>query len=80
MVLLSGPRYAAVVVLVPANDPTLFFYERWHGAVQGHSLRQRLSTAARRYSQKCMRVSGKHTDLENVGRTRRHHSCSRCWA
>lgn len=61
--------------LVPLNDPTLFFTNA--GMVQfkdvflGHEKRDyRRATT----SQKCMRVSGKHNDLENVGHTPRHHT------
>ena len=61
--------------LVPANDPTLMFTNA--GMVQfkdvfvGQETRpyNRATT-----SQKCMRVSGKHNDLEAVGRTARHHT------
>ncbi|TNF49682.1 alanine--tRNA ligase, partial [bacterium] len=61
--------------LVPANDPTLFFTNA--GMVQFKDLF--LGNEIRSYSraastQKCMRVSGKHNDLENVGRTARHHT------
>jgi alanyl-tRNA synthetase len=61
--------------LVPANDPTLFFTNA--GMVQFKDvflgLERRDYTRATT-SQKCMRVSGKHNDLENVGRTPRHHT------
>ncbi len=61
--------------LIPANDPTLFFTNA--GMVQFKDCF--LGTDKRAYtraatSQKCMRVSGKHNDLENVGRTPRHHT------
>ncbi len=64
----SGP-------LVPANDPTLMFANA--GMVQfkdvftGKDVRgyKRATTA-----QKCIRISGKHNDLENVGVTARHHT------
>ncbi len=61
--------------LVPANDPTLFFTNA--GMVQFKDLF--LGEEKRDYrracsSQKCMRVSGKHNDLENVGHTPRHHT------
>jgi len=61
--------------LVPQNDPTLFFTNA--GMVQFKDLF--LGNEVRSYSraastQKCMRVSGKHNDLENVGRTARHHT------
>jgi len=61
--------------LVPRNDPTLFFTNA--GMVQFKDLF--LGNEERSYSraastQKCMRVSGKHNDLENVGRTARHHT------
>lgn len=61
--------------LVPANDPTLFFTNA--GMVQFKNVF--LGDEKRDYkrattSQKCMRVSGKHNDLENVGHTPRHHT------
>jgi len=61
--------------LVPENDPTLLFTNA--GMVQfkdvflGEDRRPyRRATSA----QKCMRAGGKHNDLENVGRTARHHT------
>ena len=61
--------------LVPANDPTLLFTNA--GMVQFKDvflgLEQRPYKRATT-SQKCMRVSGKHNDLENVGPSPRHHT------
>jgi alanyl-tRNA synthetase len=59
--------------LVPGNDPTLLFTNA--GMVQFKEIYLGLET--RPYSravsaQKCMRVSGKHNDLENVGPSPRH--------
>ena len=64
----SGP-------IIPPNDPTLLFTNA--GMVQFKKLF--LGEEKRDYSrattcQKCLRVSGKHNDLENVGRTARHHT------
>jgi alanyl-tRNA synthetase len=61
--------------LVPQNDPTLLFTNA--GMVQfKHVFTGAQSRASRRAasSQKCIRISGKHNDLENVGRTPRHHT------
>ncbi|MCK9459245.1 MAG: alanine--tRNA ligase [Proteobacteria bacterium] len=67
-VLPSGP-------LVPAGDPTLMFANA--GMVQFKNvftgLQARPAPRATT-SQKCIRISGKHNDLENVGRTSRHHT------
>src|SRR2546425_11131072 len=61
--------------LVPANDPTLLFTNA--GMVQFKDtflgLEQRPYKRACSI-QKCMRVSGKHNDLENVGPSPRHHT------
>ncbi len=61
--------------LVPANDPTLMFNNA--GMVQFKEvftgLRNRPHPRAATV-QKCIRISGKHNDLENVGRTSRHHT------
>ena len=61
--------------VVPENDPTLFFVNA--GMVQFKDVFT--GAEQRPYSrattvQKCMRVSGKHNDLENVGFTARHHT------
>ncbi|MCB1215185.1 MAG: alanine--tRNA ligase, partial [Deltaproteobacteria bacterium] len=61
--------------LVPSSDPTLFFTNA--GMVPFKEVftgREKLGTKRATTSQKCMRVSGKHNDLENVGRTPRHHT------
>ncbi len=61
--------------LIPAEDPTLYFtnagmvpFKDYFTGVRTPSVRRATS------SQRCMRVSGKHNDLENVGRTPRHHT------
>ncbi len=61
--------------LVPAGDPTLLFTNagmvQFKDAFLGLEKRdyKRATT-----SQKCMRVAGKHNDLENVGPSPRHHT------
>ncbi len=61
--------------LVPSNDPTLLFTNA--GMVQFKDvflgLDKRLYTRAAS-AQKCMRISGKHNDLENVGPSPRHNT------
>ncbi len=61
--------------LIPHNDPTLLLTNA--GMVQFKDVF--LGLEQRSYSrattcQKCMRVSGKHNDLENVGPSPRHHT------
>lgn len=71
----KGHTRVASSSLVPAGDPTLYFTNA--GMVQfkdvflGVEKRPYVRAAS---SQKCMRVSGKHNDLENVGYTPRHHT------
>lgn len=61
--------------LIPHDDPTLLFVNA--GMVQFKNVFTKKET--RPYtraatSQKCVRAGGKHNDLENVGRTARHHT------
>ena len=61
--------------LLPHNDPTLMFVNA--GMVQFKDVfTGRAERPAKRAcsSQKCIRISGKHNDLENVGVTARHHT------
>jgi alanyl-tRNA synthetase len=61
--------------LTPKHDPTLLFVNA--GMVQFKSifLGDEKSPFSRATScQKCMRAGGKHSDLENVGHTARHHT------
>jgi len=64
----SGP-------LVPPNDPTLMFANA--GMVQFKDVftgKEGRPYSRATSSQKCIRISGKHNDLENVGVTARHHT------
>jgi alanyl-tRNA synthetase len=70
-----GHRKVSSSSLVPSNDPTLLFTNA--GMVQFKDVF--LGLDQRDYkrattSQKCMRVSGKHNDLETVGPSPRHHT------
>ena len=70
-----GHRPVASSSLVPADDPTLLFVNA--GMVQFKDVFLGLDKRAysrATTSQKCMRVSGKHNDLENVGPSPRHHT------
>ncbi|MGH7350323.1 MAG: alanine--tRNA ligase, partial [Candidatus Rokuibacteriota bacterium] len=61
--------------LVPAQDPTLLFTNA--GMVQFKSVflgEERRDYVRAATAQKCVRAGGKHNDLENVGRTARHHT------
>ncbi|UCF38954.1 MAG: alanine--tRNA ligase [Acidobacteriota bacterium] len=61
--------------LVPKNDPTLLFTNAGMNQFKDVFLgRDRREYSRATSSQKCMRVSGKHNDLETVGRTPRHHT------
>ena len=61
--------------LIPRDDPTLLFtnagMNQFKEVFLGHDSRSYLRAAT---SQKCMRVSGKHNDLENVGPSSYHHT------
>lgn len=61
--------------LIPKHDPSLLFTNA--GMVQFKSVflgeERRLYTRAAS-CQKCLRAGGKHSDLENVGHTARHHT------
>jgi len=61
--------------LVPAGDATLLFTNA--GMVQFKNIftgEESCSFRRAVTAQKCLRVSGKHNDLENVGYTARHHT------
>ena len=71
----QGHRVLPSSSLVPSDDPTLLFTN----AGMNQFKEVFLGTEERNYqrattSQKCMRVSGKHNDLNNVGPSLRHHT------
>ena len=71
----NGHKILPSASLVPGNDPTLLFTNA--GMVQFKDYFLGLSTADWKRAttaQRCLRVSGKHNDLENVGYTARHHT------
>ena len=61
--------------LVPGDDPTLLFTNAGMNQFKGVFLGEEKREYRRAVSaQKCVRAGGKHNDLENVGRTARHHT------
>jgi alanyl-tRNA synthetase len=71
----QGHEIVASSPLVPQNDPTLMFTNA--GMVQFKDVfvgREARRVPRATSSQKCIRISGKHNDLENVGVTARHHT------
>jgi alanyl-tRNA synthetase len=61
--------------LVPQGDPTLLFTNAGMVPFKNYFLGAEKPPARRAASvQKCLRVSGKHNDLENVGPSPRHHT------
>jgi len=68
-------RRVASSSLVPAGDPTLLFTNAGMNQFKDTFLgRESRDYARATTSQKCVRAGGKHNDLENVGRTARHHT------
>jgi alanyl-tRNA synthetase len=61
--------------LLPANDPTLLFtnagMNQFKDVFLGTEKREYVRATS---SQKCVRAGGKHNDLDEVGKTARHHT------
>ena len=61
--------------LLPKDDPTLLFTNAGMNQFKAVFLGRETRSYRRAATvQKCMRVSGKHNDLEQVGRTSKHHT------
>jgi len=70
-----GHRVVPSSPLLPGDDPTLLFTNAGMNQFKDVFLgREKRDYARATTSQKCMRVSGKHNDLDNVGPSLRHHT------
>src|SRR3954469_2243099 len=71
----QGHRVVPSAPLVPGDDPTLLFTNAGMNQFKDLFLgRERRDYTRATTSQKVMRVSGKHNDLDNVGPSHRHHT------
>jgi len=71
----KGHRIVPSSPLVPADDPTLLFTNAGMNQFKDVFLgREKRDYTRATTSQKVMRVSGKHNDLDNVGPSFRHHT------
>lgn len=71
----NGHQIVSSSPLIPREDPSLLFTNA--GMVQFKKVflgQDKPGYKRATTSQKCLRVGGKHNDLENVGRTARHHT------
>ncbi|MGE5815976.1 MAG: alanine--tRNA ligase-related protein, partial [Acidobacteriota bacterium] len=71
----QGHRIVASSSLVPTDDPSLLFTNAGMNQFKDTFLgKEKREYTRATTSQKCMRVSGKHNDLDNVGPSLRHHT------
>ncbi|MFA4919065.1 MAG: alanine--tRNA ligase [Thermodesulfovibrionales bacterium] len=71
----KGHKIVPSSPLIPWNDPTLIFVNAGMVQFKKVFLGSEKSPFNRAVTcQKCMRAGGKHSDLENVGHTARHHT------
>ncbi len=71
----NGHTFVESSSVVPQNDPTLLFSNAGMNQFKNVfvGLDKRPYTRATS-CQKCIRAGGKHNDLDNVGKTPRHHT------
>jgi alanyl-tRNA synthetase len=70
-----GHKIVPSAPLLPKDDPTLLFTNAGMNQFKAVFLGRETRSYRRAATvQKCMRVSGKHNDLEQVGRTSKHHT------
>jgi alanyl-tRNA synthetase len=71
----NGHKIVHSAPLLPANDPTLLFtnagMNQFKDVFLGNEKRDYTRATS---SQKCIRAGGKHNDLDEVGKTARHHT------
>lgn len=71
----NGHKLVHSSPLLPANDPTLLFVNAGMNQFKDVFLGNEKRAYTRAVSaQKCLRAGGKHNDLDEVGKTARHHT------